>query len=527
MKLKELLKDTALSIKELREAYFLIWKSDLIHILVEVLREDFSSIHGQWYTAAELASLLGNVCTSVQPKKAQNISKVDSDNVTTLDPSNEEIEEYYEILLPTAIDSLLILANSIHELDIDNTSLNFDGNLDHFKVVSNALLRICSVHSLCIPRVLQSPYLLHSLVSDHQSYSLNILSLLHELVKQDKQVIGTIPIDTLQSLLDELVFKIGGTEKELGILSLRLLALFSSGDGSIFELISERYKGLSLLLPKWSDTSLDVSLQQFITTLLNRVKVSDEEYKRNKAAIIIQAGWKGYSSRMKLLKAKRGIQKFQKLYRQRKTKQQQKESTNHTNRSNKLAQEITKMQSLRQYHEQQRSILEQMPASSVNKYLTQQENIAAMKIQSWWRGEMDRRMINTMKVNKKKEESATLIQRAYKKHLRNKTSATNEYVINTDVLFTMSPCLPPLTIREREQLESEVASIKCQSLHESEKQDSERNIKTNDLLEWFYSSRKEQREADRKRSFLMTQVPTMHTQTRSTTIFNYLVMLYL
>lgn len=96
------------SAKEKQSARRQIWRCDLLHIIVEVLRQEFTLVPGQWGTAAKLATLLSNVCAGLKPKlsEQQNVSGENADQIT----------EYYDILLPTVVDSLLILANNLMEL---------------------------------------------------------------------------------------------------------------------------------------------------------------------------------------------------------------------------------------------------------------------------------------------------------------------------------------------------------------------------------------------------------------------------
>ena len=481
-----------------------MWRSDIISVLIEVLREDYSSLQGQWSTAAELASLLGRICSSIQPKAAR-LDSADSKHPSGTF-SEEEIEEYYDILLPTATDSFLILANSVHEARIQGggptgPSKIFEENLEQFKLVFYSLCRVCAVHTLCISRVIQSPYLLHLLVTDDQAYSSVVLNVLHELVSQDKRV---LPAEALQSLLDELVFKIGGTDERLAMTSLSLLGLFSSSNNAVFDLICERYKGLSVLLQKWS-ASFDKSVKCFAETLLERVKASDEDYRHSRAAVIIQAGWRGYCSRKKMLKVKRGISKFQRLYRMKKAKKIREEMISSLNQSTKRLEEIQKIQSARECHEKQKEVLEQMPASSVDAFLSKLDRDAAVKIQSWWRGLRDRIMMKEARLNKLRHRSAVVIQRAYRRHFKRKTGSIDEVNQNVNVLSgtsipsSFSWNLPPLTAAEREHLESDTV------LSRTPRQPSAVNELSN-ALEWFYSTRGEAREADRRRAYLLAQV---------------------
>ena len=503
-----------MSSKSLEEIYVKLWRFDIVHVLIELLREDFSLVEGQWHTAAQLTTLLSTICSFIKPQRhSTKPTTTNKSNDLSLESfTDEELEEYYEILLPTAIDSLLIVANNIHDHDSaemrspHGSTVPFQ-MLDHFNLTLSSLSRVCCVHSHCISRVIQSPYLLHLLVTDHKLYAVHVLNTLQELASQEKDV---SPTEELQSLLDELVFKIGGTDKSLAMSSLSLLALFSSSNGAILDLVCDRYNGLSILLEKWSD-SFDETLTNFAQTLLERVRVSDEDYRQAKAAVIIQAGWKGYCVRRKLHRAKQGIIKFQRLYRMKKTKRIKENVSKSSNQSAKMLDAIHKIQSARERHEQQKEILEQMSANSVELFLSKQEKTAAIKIQSWWRCHSRRKELESIKSKLDREKSATTIQKAYRRHLKKKKDGRDENHLQQsfghlhDSLLTLSPTsrcsLPPLTVTEKEQLESEIPFLGI-----AEAGDDFDEKEFHSLLDWFYSSREEAREADRRQAFLLTQV---------------------
>ena len=474
--------------KALEEIYVRMWKSDIIHVLIEVLREDFSTIDGEWCTASELTSLLARICSFVKPLRSSNPEALSTFSLESF--NDEELEEYYDILVPTAVDSLLIVANNIHEnnhedLPVDGLALN----LEYFKLTLSSLCQVCSVHTQYITRIIQSPYLLHLMVTDSQPYALEGLAILHELImlKEDK----ITPTNELQSLLDELVFKIGGTDESLAMSSLSLLALLSANNSTTLDLICDKYKGLSVLLQKWK-SSFDGPLKNFAQTLLERVKVSDEDYIQDKAAVIIQAGWKGFCTRKKMLKAKRGIIKFQRLYRLRKARKVQENAKKVLNNS---AQSIRKFQSTRERHEREKEILEQIPAVTIDSFLSKREKSAAMKIQSWWRQHRGKNKIDSNNIIKQR--SAEVIQRAYREYSKGKCKHVQQSAWSAS-----SPryTLPPLTAIEREQLNAEIPFIK------KSKAGNFNEKELFSLLDWFYRSREEQREADRREAFLLTQV---------------------
>lgn len=180
-----------------------IWERDLIHLTIEVLRNDYSSEPEGWKKLTNLAVTLVSIMSGLTPKEPQQSS--------SSTPHSEQVREYYDIILPTALDSILMLANSILEaLDKEQTSPSV--NLPEcFKKILDSLLWLCYSHKRCIPRALQSPYLLSMFITDHQLYSHIVLTALENLILTDKQATSSIPRDLLNSFLDELVYKLSGT----------------------------------------------------------------------------------------------------------------------------------------------------------------------------------------------------------------------------------------------------------------------------------------------------------------------------
>lgn len=404
-----------------------------------------------WHTGVILGRLLSNVCSNIKPLERREGEE---------EEEAERNEEFYEMLLPTAADSFLILANNIHESDNSSHSIY----LDQFEAVTDALIRLCFAHNDCIKRVIESSYLLHLLVSDNVDYSLSIMRFLQEVVKIDGEIIECVSTKILESILDELVYKVGGPHKDLAITGLRLLAILSSYSVIVVELISEKYRGFSLLLEKWSQTSMDASMVKFVSTLLERVKASDEDSSLQKAAVFIQAGWRGYATRRRLQRMRKGFVLLQRLVRKRRRDKELKRRQNDGLRSR----EIRKM---REEREHEMALLESMPASSVAKYLTDQKNSSAVIIQQWWKSKRRKREQVTGQLERNR--SAVIIQRAYKKFIKRKNEPSQEArTSGQSVNLGKSP--------DRTSLAS--------------------------MLDWFYTSRAEAREEERKRALLLAQV---------------------
>nr|XP_033800735.1 IQ calmodulin-binding motif-containing protein 1 isoform X4 [Geotrypetes seraphini] len=93
LKLKEILKTTPSLSKESKKLKEDLYNYDLIQYCVLVLKQDYSRVNGGWATAAKLAEILSNCCVG-------------------LDPS-EDVEEFYNKILPSAVDNLLFLGRRL------------------------------------------------------------------------------------------------------------------------------------------------------------------------------------------------------------------------------------------------------------------------------------------------------------------------------------------------------------------------------------------------------------------------------
>ena len=508
LKLKEVLYSGSLTAASLREARRLIWKSDLIHLMVEVLRGDFSSTPGQWHTAAELARVLADVCAALKP-----VAKSTKKGGGPVDPHMEElVKEYFNFLLPAAADSLLVLANNIHECETstDTQTASPSGSsslvyLDQFSSTLDGLVWLCSTHKLCITHSLQSPYLLHLLILDNPSYSLIMLQALSRLTHAEPASLSSLPSHILQSLLDELVYKTSGSNRELAIAAAALLASFSQYHSPIMELICDRYKGLASILQRWGDRGFDTQTHDFIASLSRRAESTGKTDRLHRAAAIIQAGWRGYCTRRNLIKMHRGIRRFQQLYRQRKSVRLAKKQSEGFQQVVNLSLQTQERQKLRLKHETQLSLLEQLPASSVSKYLNEEQETAAIQLQSWWRGMRVRKKADELRELRKKERSARAIQAGMKRLLARRKGQKEA---NSNQECAQKSILRPPTKEERKQFQLEIIHFQetRPSQYRTDEQLAELNTQVLTSLQDFYASRPDQRQQEKQRALLLSQL---------------------
>ena len=508
LKLKHLLDCQSLDASGVRQVKTQIWKSDLIHVIVEILRQDFSLVKGQWDTAAQLAQILSSVCTGLKPKiqkAAHSHEFTRASQTPDAVAETEQVKEYYNILLPTAVDSLLILANSLLEAistsenHSPNSGFETSENLTHFQSILDALAWLCAGHKQCIPRAIQSPYLLHILITDDSHCCQVVIATLKKLVKGDKSVLGHLPGEIIQGLLDEMVYKLSGNDQTTAVPSLKLLASFVRYCPSLLEVILSRYTGLLIVASKWRSHELGTDVEHLFNELEAASITQREVSVVNSAAIVIQAAWRGYATRMKVKKMQRGIRRFQLLYRRRKAEKAILERKDSRKKNLHNAKRIVTQSSLRSFHEKQMMIVTQLPASEVEHFVQKQTNQAAVKIQSWWRAKTSEKWYRSQKHQRKRTASAIVIQKAYRTFVQKKRQSVER---KASLLY------PEIKGQEREALQKEVAQYR--ELHppayKSEEQLRLLHENVQGLLEEFYSKGHLRKRREERQRLLLSQL---------------------
>lgn len=506
----------ALSAKDFSLIKNQIWKDGLIHLMIEVLRNDYSCLEEHWRILTNLAITMASVLAGLTPML--RCDKPSSTSSPETDTELDQVKEYYEIILPTATDSVLILANSILEAADDLMSQTTPMQDDPvslqecFKKTLDSLVWLCASHQQCITRTLQSPYFLHILITDNVFYGHVSLGALETLILSDKSSIASIPQNVLMSILDELVYKMSGKEERGALLSFRLLAQLAALSPELMDTLTSRYSGLIELAKRWVRPDQTIGLaeknliarlgshevlpQQAVLPLKGKVNV--DEYR---SAVIIQACWRGYSCRKKVVKIKRGIRRFQQLYRRRKEGKERQKKIEERAKVEAAMKQRGLMSSKLAFHEKQLSLYEQLPASELQEYVRLQETNAAVTIQSAWRAWAIRSKYREYKSKATLHKSALVIQRALRKYLQQKRERSRP---SHD-----SAVLPKITGVAREELQREVAchrQLHPPSGYKSEEEVRSLHDKVQQMYEEFYLSRATQRRNDEKAQLLLSQL---------------------
>ena len=506
----------ALGAKDFSLVKYQVWKEDLIHLIIEVLRNDYSGMADHWSVLTNLTILLSSMLAGFSPNQRPH-QLLSRKEVPSVEARAEGIKEYHDIILPTAIDSILILTNSVLEA-ADECAMPTQSRSKHedpeslkecFKKTLESLLWVCASHDDCIARVLQSPYFLHILITDNSVYGQASLGVLETLILSNKAPISSIPQSVLASILDELIYKLSGNEEKGALMSLRLLAQLVSVAPEMTDILTTSYTGLLQLVTKWIKPGGPTEVA--VTHLVEQIEIREAGYAYNipskvdetlehRSAVVLQSCWRGYVARKKMEKIKRGIRKFQQLYRKRK---QEKECLR--KQKDKAKAEVTwKQRGLRSsklaFHEKQLALLEQLPASEFQEYVRRQETEAAIKIQCAWRSWLSRSRYRKQKSEAVFNRSASVIQRALRRNLQQKKRTEQHFQANL---------LPEIAGAQRDKLQSEIALYR--ELHPSTGYKSEEDAcrlhdKVQKMYEEFYISRVTQSKDDEKAQLHLSQL---------------------
>lgn len=514
LQLRDVLSSSRLDARGQQSAIRLVWKCDLIHVLVGAVQRDFSRLQNGWETATQLADLLATVCSGLRPKESHHHQQGQERKVAE---EAERVREFYNILLPTAVDSLLILANSLLEhtsatpppTDTPTvphactTSFGAKPPLTHtlqcFRLTLESLSLLCSSHKQCASRTLQSPYILHMIISNHPLYCRTVLALIQNLLQADQQLLSSLPEDHLQSILDELTYRLSaGEEEEVKVECLKLLALLVECSPALLAPLCSKYKRLSSVASKWKGCGLGESVEQFILSIEAQDKRGGGAADR--AATVIQASWRGYSERRRLRKVDDGVRQFQLLYRKRKAEQDQLKEEERHQRNVAATKHLESLSKMRSFHEKQLSTLERLPASDVVSFLQRQKIAAATRLQAWWRGRRCQGRYSRLRREAQLVASAVTIQRAFRKFRSRKQQqkASHRGIIG----------YPLLGGEERALLQQTIASRREEhpppQLTESQMRQAHDEVQS--LLSEFYLRVPERRREEEKRKVLYSRL---------------------
>lgn len=431
-----------------------VWHYGLVHILIELLGQNFTAVGGQWTTAVELANILSHSLTDLQPEKLKKTIQLDV----------SQIKEYYDDILPTALHSLLVLANNL--LTVSTPLLS--GLLEN-------VTKLCQSHLILIMPLIQSPYLLHMLTSSSEDSSLHLLlSFVKKILSESPNLLPSLPLEVVHNYMDELVHRI--TTCSDPVPALEVFSMFLDSP-NIAESIPNKYPGLKQFLYSLHIGNQTVNIKSILEKL-----GSDFDH----AAIVIQSHWRGHRTRKKVRSIHRGVVAFQRLYRKMQAKRSKEEKMRCDMIAIDLKQESQHV-ALRTFHEKQFKIIEQLPAKEVDSFLNHLQHSSATKIQRWWRNRQAKKNQTVREKPPSSQQSTTT---------SNSTAHGKESVLLSIDQPTRHKLQEEISVYQKQHPITNRSSTSLQQLH-SEVQHQ---------LQIMYLDRTLEKERKRKRKLLLNQL---------------------
>ncbi|XP_027701001.1 IQ calmodulin-binding motif-containing protein 1 isoform X1 [Vombatus ursinus] len=400
LKLKEILNSVPLGSSELKKIKQDIYCYDLIQYCLLVLRKDVTKIQGGWMTISQLAQILSQCCVGLEP--------------------TEDAEEFYNKLLPSAVESVLVLGRLLQKYYISAVEDEEKGEfLWHFQSVIDSLCWLLGGHIQLTQYVLQSDHYLHLLLTDDVETGSAVMTVLQNILQVKSGDLLTIKEKALHSILDELIFKLSSsTSLIIGSIAIKLLLLVAKSQPEILVLLRSRYTGLKSMLNKqWSGKEIDQELKQ-LRSLLSSEVYQEEDQKFYQAAYKIQAAWKGFQTRKRIKRLPYAVTILQRNFRNKREKQLLKLKKQKEEEGLRLQLQLQRQRAMRISREHQLNLLEIVNPGQVGKHIQEMEEKSALIIQKHWRGYRERKDFHQQKQSLKEYKAAVILQRAALKFLR-------------------------------------------------------------------------------------------------------------
>ncbi|XP_072325832.1 IQ calmodulin-binding motif-containing protein 1-like [Scyliorhinus torazame] len=485
LKLKEILQDPPLGSKELQKLKEDIYYYDLIQYCILVLRQDYYNIPGRWSTAVELAEIVSTACVDLDPK--------------------EDAEEFYNKVLPSAADNLMLLARRLQARFLkaveDDSKQDF---LRYFDNVTNSLCWLLSGHIQLIQHVFQSDSLLQLLLTDDVETGAIMVSVLLGILQVNRTVLFSVEEKHIRIILDELIYKLFATSNPvIGSTSVKVMLLIVESHSPTLKILCTSYKGLCPFLSKqWTGRGFDEDLSQLLEHLYSGSTQGISQQKFYRAACLIQAAWRAYQTRKRVKYLPKVVTTLQRSFRAKREREMLQLEKLREEEELKHQLELRRHQALREFRQRQLSLMEIIPASEMEKYLQEERSRSAQLIQKVWLGRRQRKAFNEQKQALKEFRAAVIVQRAVLKFLNKRRN--------------LRSCIAPwqgpkdLTDTRRIELRAKIdAYVKLHPVAQvSEERTNKRHSQAQEMLGQYLMRRNLQRKSEQQQEALHAQINT-------------------
>lgn len=411
VKIKGILQQYQESAQELQDVKEAILEYDLLSWCATVLKYDYSKVSKGLEMAVDIIQVLSTCCSSMDLEK---------------------YAEFKNLTLPDAMDNILYLAFSIseqyHELSKQFGSIKYGVHAENmamykvrYEAITTSLIKLVTSQRHLAKCVLESDNLIRLLIEDSpemEKMQIVVLELIQRCLRVDPNVVVELTTSKLNHLLDEMIFKITTSQNDSLVGStVKILLMKIDCYPELASKMTMRFKGLKALMSKWLGHGFDHNLKTLLEILdAGNAKIA-ELARRTHAVKVIWAAYQGWKTRTRVAKLHKVIPSLQSSFRKKRHEKLQVALKEKLGSEMRYETELERKRCLRSARERQLQMLEIVPARHVNKHIQKEEEKAAVKIQSAWKGASQRKRYEAEQALLKRVNAAIIIQRAVRKFL--------------------------------------------------------------------------------------------------------------
>ncbi|XP_053259586.1 IQ calmodulin-binding motif-containing protein 1 isoform X1 [Podarcis raffonei] len=484
LKLKDILNSAPPGSKELKKIKQDLYYYDLVQYCTLVIKQDYTRVLGGWTTAAQIAEILSRCCVGLEVK--------------------EELEEFYNKLLPSAADNLLFLGRRLQARFIRAIKDEERNEFLHcFRTVTDAICWLCGGFIQLTANVLQNRHFQQLLMTDDVETSTIMMSVLQNILRVNSAVLLQVAEKSLHCILDELVYKLSSSiNPVIGNAAVKLLLLIAQSDAQLVTTFATRYKGLQSLLSKqWTGKGFDRNLNQLLDLLCSENYKAVKTQRLHQAACIIQAAWRGFQTRKRLKQLPKAVTILQRNFRAKRKQELQGLKKQKEEEDLRQQLQLRRQRAMRLFHERQLTLLEIVHPGQVDKHMHEMKEKSAITIQRYWRAFRERRNFHHQKKSLKQYKAAVVIQRAVLKFLEKQRKRK---------AYSLLKQSKHLSDEQRLSLQQKVNDyIKLHPASEmSQEMSRELHHQAQEKLAQYLLKRSQDRKAEQHREALLAQVHT-------------------
>ncbi|XP_039272967.2 IQ calmodulin-binding motif-containing protein 1-like [Styela clava] len=393
-----------------------ILEYDLLSWCSVVLKFDFMKMKDGFRTAVSIIDILFECCIGLN-----------------LNESREFLEE----ALPDSIQSALLIAWQIQQRFMEQHKLygaiKYGVHAEElatlktqYQTITEAIIKVTTSHTSLVDILLKSDNLIRLLIEEGLEVEMMVntaLSMVLRGIRMNPLAVKQMPSVALNHLLDELIYKVTtSSSDELAALTVKIIVAMVDADSEIANKLSVRFKGLKALMTRWLGHGFDRILQNLIAVLDAGNAQIAELARRTHAVKTIWAAYKGWKIRSRVGKLHKVVPSLQSSFRRKRQKKLEYALREKLENEQRHAAEMKRKQSVRSTREKQLQMLEIVPANKVNSHIQKEEEKAAVKIQTIWRGASQRKQFANKQYIHHASKAAIVIQRAVRKFLARRQS---------------------------------------------------------------------------------------------------------